>query len=289
MNTLQLLTVTLSLATAAALAGCAAPSVDDAGARSLRAESPEGPLRLRFDVDDARALFGDGANVTLLIDSDAPRGVRAGVTLPEGVRVVSGSLEHDGALSAPLTLAAVLRADAPGDHVLRAWAEASMPAGARAAPSALLGIRGDANAAEAYAPERAPLDLRVDLAADPQEPTHLIATIVSPRALDARILVEHGALELVDGEPARETSLAAHAPLEIRYRVALPAEGTYMLAIVVHPDASIDGGVYTDQIYLTRADGAVKAHEREDPGVVGGERPGADPPGSGSGDNATQP
>lgn len=257
-----------------ALAGCVGPGpgpdLGDDGTAPPGA--PAAPLTVDLRIDDPRALYRDGAKLTLDVDSRAgPGRVRAGVALPDGVRIVEGNLSFDGTLDGTKRLSAVVQADAAGRVRFRGWAEliGRRTGGGRAAPSDLLAVDGDAGSAETFRPEPRRLDFTVDLTADPDDVREMTGRIVSPVPMPAHVALvlpdAPNGLRLDAGPSAWNGSLEADQPRTFTFRVR-PYDGAadpghYVASLAFYPDPAVSGQVLEDQVYYTLENGTLTASE----------------------------
>lgn len=260
-----------------AFAGCAAEESGDApDAPSAEATSaaltpdavpgrassaPGAPIRVSIEIEDARALFAGGARVRVAVTGASIEHARAGLALPDGVERVSGEIAFEGPLDGTSEIDAVVRA-APGAYVLRAWAEAPMPPGSRAAPSALLQVEGDAASARANAaPQPAPA-FRVTLTGDAAS---VRATVEADDAAPARVaLVVPDVFPTSRGPHEREVELSPGAPYAMTLSLGEAerwSEGYTTVTVHVAPDAAVDGRLYSDALYFWWEGEALRASE----------------------------
>lgn len=294
--TMPRLPLLLALALCAPLlAGCTtqAPSPDRDGLQEVASRGAAGPLEIDLAVPDPSAFHAAGAEVVLTVRASGERHVAAGIVPGDGVTLVSGNTSFEGTVreGEPRVLRAVLKG-APGERLVRGFAESSLGPASRAAPSAVLAFTEgpDARSISASLDSRA-LDLQVELAADPEDATRLLATLTSPVATDVRLVLDASGLGLAEGSSTWEGRLEAGTAKQLAWTLAAPADGTYHVAAYVLPDARVDGGVYSDGLYLLARDGGVTASEREPGSQPGDAAEPAPESGTGTGErgNATQP
>lgn len=257
------------------------------------ASAPGAPVALVLEVVDAEAFFAQGSAATLTVSGMATERLRAGIVLPEGVERVEGDVAYEGPLSAdtPLRLRSVLRATASGEHVLRAWAEAPLGVGSRAAPSVLLAVRGSADDARFETRPQPEPQFSVTLKASSEDPRNVTATLTARASAQARLVflvpdafpnmtgTHDEPLGLVGGETTVRT-------LELGTAETWPS-GYATLSVYLYPDAAVDGRLYGDALYYWWQEGSLRVSETP-PSTVpagGGQGPGAS---SGSG-NGTAP
>lgn len=223
----------------------------------------EAPVVVTFELDDAKALFGEGARATITIESMRTQRLRAGVALPAGVAWVGDDASYEGAADAgaPIRLEGILRAGAPGEIVLRAWAEASVAAGSRVAPSVLLGVSGSAESARFFAPTAPAPSFQLTLAPASGDAARAVATIASNASANARLVwivpqafgaaagVHEEALALVAGQTQQRA---------IELGAAEPWEGFVTIDAYVYPDAALDGRLYRDALYAWWVEGELR-------------------------------
>lgn len=225
------------------------------------------PVVVRFELDDARAFFGAGSPVRVVVTGDGFDHVRAGLALPEGVDVVDGDLAYEGALEPgrAIELQGTVRATAPGTYDLRAWAEASVAAGSRIAPSVSLRVEGDEGAAAVRESSSTPhaFQVTLDPGADPRDVTLTMTSTVGTAARIALALPTGATLAAGTGDAmtgTAETLTLEPDELVMRaLRLELPTpteEGTWTLTASLYPDAAVDGRVFRAQLYYTWQNGA---------------------------------
>lgn len=271
----------------------ASPAVQgNSSATGVASSAPGAPIELSLRLEDARAFFGAGTRAYLSVrgmDTDA---LRAGIALPAGVELVEGRGAYEGALreGGSVLIEATLRAPQAGEHVLRAWAEAPLGEGSRAAPSALLGIRGGADAASFITvPAPAPAfalaltstgggEARVTITSMANASARLVYAIpdVFPDATRVRVQT----MTLTQGEPFTRT-------IEIGEPQAWES-GSVVVAAYLYPDPAVDGRLYSDALYYTWENGELRVSETApSQGTAGGgTAPGA---AAGDGGNGTAP
>lgn len=289
------------LALAVGLAGCTTgpaslPLNDDDGQDEgpARASAAGGPVELALHLEDARAFYANGTRVTLNVsvgwDVDA---LEAGVVLPNGVSLVTGNLDYAGAgrVDAPVTLTGIVRAADAGEFVLRAWAEAGMPAGSRAAPSALLGVRGNASTASTFTPDAPVHAFDVTLTPDAGNATLVLVALTGPADTAARFhVVAAEGVTLEEGVSPWDVTLTGDSPVTGEYALRFPGDGTFVVTGALAPDPRVDGGLYTEELWFT-VEGdhvSVSATEPDRDDTHEGETPSSDTgSGEGSDGNAT--
>jgi hypothetical protein len=261
-----------------------------AGPGRTRGERARRAHHRRLEVADAAAFFGEGSAVTLTVAGSAAPSVRAGLALPPGVELVDGAFAYSGELSESrdITLEGVLRASAPGEHVLRAWAERPMGPGSRAAPAVLLALIGDAEEARVEARSLPPPGFRVALEAS-DDLRSVRATLASDVAASARLewvvpeVFAPGAVpedENVDLEAGGNVSRTVELGAAERW-----GEGAYAVSVHLHPDAAVDGRLYGATLYFWWEGDELRAGTTPPGGATGaGDGPGAATGGDGNGD-----
>lgn len=247
-------------------------------ARGRASSAPGAPLTVALEVSDARAFFGEGAVVTAIVTGNAAGALRAGLSFSDAVDVVRGNATYAGPFEAgeEVRVVAVLRASAPGAHVVRAWAELPFPVGSRAAPSASLAIVGSAAEARFETPAPEPPRFTITLAPAESDASRVTATIEPAANVTARVafLVPD---RFGDAAGAHESTLALRAgerhaqALEIG-RPAPWEEGYVVVSVYLYPDPALDGRLYSDALYYSW-------HGER---LVVSEAPPGDPPPSGS-------
>lgn len=275
-----LLAVVLLLAS-----GCAAPGSETSGAPNAsqasatpasqgasptpapaHAESaPGAPLVVALDLDGVERVATDGMRARVTITGMGTDALRAGLALPDGVALVAGNLSYAGPLveGGAVRLDATLRVPAEGVYLLRAWAEAPLPVGSRAAPSALLTVQRDAAGARVLRPAPPTPTLQVTLEPG-ADAAHARLVVGANATLGARLVVS-----LPDPFPQprlREENVTLERGVGLARELDLGTpeawSGGYVaVSAYLYPDPAVDGRLYADALYYWWQDGALRVAE----------------------------
>lgn len=233
------------------------------GSQEFVHESLNSGITLRLSIDEPEALFEDGTALRLIVELGYPRdeGFLAGVTLPEGVALVSGDLRLTGPLEAdsPTAVEAVVRADSAGTYDFWAWAETFTAC--NQATSLAVRVSGDSSAAttEEVVPDKP--DFTVSLHPDPENASRISVRVDAPVETSGWICLGPGVdpttgeLLQILGNHDWHGALDSGNHSVFEFEVTAPEPGDYGVGVRMHPDPGASVYAYHHSIPLTYRNG----------------------------------
>lgn len=248
---------------------------------TAKASQPTPPIEHDLRLCDPAAFFAEGSPLEfrLTVNGRAEH-VLAGVELPAGTTWVTPIPRVDATLEpGEHVLRGVARGEA-GTHVLRGWS--SLPAwsanGSRIGGWDLVGVRGDAAAAERFAPcavrydpcQPTP-DVRIRMTATSERASHVEAHVVSDEALEGTAMFWTGA-EFADGWRTERVRLEPNVERTFATDVVLPQAwldggygGHYQAWFYLYPDPWQDWRIHDGVMHWVAVEGRPEA--RPGPGA----------------------
>jgi hypothetical protein len=212
------------------------------------------PFTITLTHDNPVDLYRDGYHMVATVHANsAMKDASVGITVPEGVQVLSGEATKRNPMSAgnEARVNLLVKTTNRGSHTFTAWAEdlGVLRPGGRVASAMAYTFVGSADGATSAPATPPPLPFGVAASAHGSGTSTIRATIHSPVAAHVRVVLGHQGMTIQQGLEGT-TLIFDHTGDQTLDWIVDDGGAPGVASVWAYPDAAIDTGVYSTEIQV---------------------------------------